>query len=212
MSSTLATRRSSPARGRARRWTTGALLAALLAGCAHAQRAEPRTLQDVPAAELFAQGIARANTGDHVAAEQYLQAALQRGYPEARAVRELVKVCLAAQRFDSALSYALPYLERHPDAWRLQLVVATVHLAAGDAATARRELSDLLHKRPDTPEAHFLMGLVLRDDYQDRESASRSFEHYLALAPRGAHAREARSWLSRMHETAVAPRATEVVR
>lgn len=184
------------------------VLALTGAGCAHAPAPAPQSLAEVPAESLYRRGLALAEQGDFVPAEQYFQAARSRGYPEAQAVKQLVKVCLAGNRFDSALHYALPYLERHPDAWPLRQVVATIHLAMGDGEAARMELEDMASEVPDHPDVHYLLAVVMRDEFGDVDGAERSFGRYLTLAPDGEHAPEVRAWIRRK-QRAVAPEVTQ---
>jgi tetratricopeptide (TPR) repeat protein len=193
------------------RWLLLVLLS-VLSACGHAQTARPatpRSLGEVAPAELFEKGRLLANTGDHVAAEQFLVAALRRGYPEEACVRELVRVCVAGGRMDSALTHAEPYLERHPEDFRLRQVVASVYLALGDIAQARGELERVIEVEPAVPEAQFLMAVLLRDDFSDPESARLHFANYLALAPNGDHASEARFWLKRAERAPVRVKAVE---
>jgi tetratricopeptide (TPR) repeat protein len=164
-------------------------------GCTRGHVPQVKSLRDVPAEQLYARGLALADQGEYVPAEHFLQAARARGYAEGSVVKQLVKVCLASSRFDSALGYAEPYVESHPEDWRLRQVVATIHFAKGDGPAARRELEEVLAREPAHPDGHYLLALVLRDDYGDPGTAKLSFERYLALAPRGSHAAEARAWL-----------------
>jgi tetratricopeptide (TPR) repeat protein len=180
-----------------------ALLTAL--GCAGATKAPPRSLREVPAEQLFTRGLQLADLGEHVPAEQFFQAARARGYDEAEVVKQLVKVCLAGSRFDSALSYAGPYLERHPEAWPLRQVVAAIYMAVGNGPAARNELEVLLDQKPDHSESHYFLGIVMRDEYHDAGSARTSFERYLALAPRGRHASEARAYVARAQRSVPVP-------
>jgi len=174
------------------------LVLASSAACAHrGPPAGPTSLQEIPAARLFTRALELAELGEFIPAEQFLQAARAQGYPEEQVIKELVKVCLSSSRYDSALDYAVPYLERHPDAWELRQVVATIYIARGDGIAAHDELSELVVQRPDAPSPHYLLAIVLRDDFRDHERAQASFERYLGLAPDGPHAPEARAWLRR---------------
>lgn len=169
-----------------------------LSACAHGSPPpRPMSLQEVPAEQLFLRAQELASLGEFIPAEQFLQAARAQGYPEEQATKELVKVCLASSRFESALDYAVPFLERNPDAWALRQVVATIYLATGEGVAARDELWELLEQHPEEPVPHYLMAVVLRDEFQDHNGARTYFEQYLGLAPNGPHAPEVRAWIRR---------------
>jgi tetratricopeptide (TPR) repeat protein len=178
-----------------------ALVAVAGAGCAdHRPRqvgpppGDP--LREVEAAELYQHGLAMADRGDFVRAEQYLVASIERGYPEERVLPALLRACLSSSRLRAALSYAEPYLQRNPSAWSLRLLVASIYLGVGDVDRARTALEKVIRDAPAQPDAYYLLGLVLRDKIGDRPAASRTFARYLALAPEGLHAAEVRDALS----------------
>ncbi len=149
-------------------------------------------VSEASAEELFATGMASASGGDLVRAEQYLAAAGARGYDETKIIGPLVRVCVAASRLRQALLYAQPYLRTHPDDWRLRFVVAMIHLGLESVADARRELDRVVLAAPEVPEPHFALATLLRERLHDDAAARPHFERYLALAPTGAHADEAR--------------------
>ena len=153
-------------------------------------------VSEVSAERLFETGMSSAAQGDLVRAEQYLAAAGARGYDETKVIGPLVRVCVAASRLRQALVYAQPYLRTHADDWRLRFVVATVHLGLDRVDEARVELERVIVAAPDVPEPHFVLGMLLRDRLSDEATAKPHLERYLALAPTGAHADEARSALS----------------
>jgi tetratricopeptide (TPR) repeat protein len=148
------------------------------------------------AGELFEQGVSFAREGDFTRAEQYLALALREGHDADRTLRVLLAVCVRASRLRSALLYATPHLTAHPQDWALRQLVASVHLALGDHVSARRELERVIAQRPNAAEAHFLLALIfMRVDERSHEARAH-FARYLALAPQGAHADEARAALS----------------
>ncbi|HEY8431529.1 MAG TPA: hypothetical protein VIL20_24280, partial [Sandaracinaceae bacterium] len=112
------------------RWTLAlALLAAACGGAARQGGAPPPDpLETVTAEQLYAQGVSLGRSGDYVRAEQYLVAAIDRGYPEERALPALMAVCVEASRLTAALAYAEPFLARHPTHWPLRLLVASIHM------------------------------------------------------------------------------------
>jgi tetratricopeptide (TPR) repeat protein len=174
-------------------------LSALLAACAHAPlAAAPQTnpaRAQLTAGALLDRGIALLHAGDGLRAEQYLVLAVRAGAPAARAIVPLVQACVLSSRLQSALEHALPHLRRHPEAWRLRMLVAAIQLALGRSELARRELERVQRAQPDAPAAHYLAAVIARDQLGDARAASASFAAYVRAAPRGEHAAEARAWL-----------------
>jgi tetratricopeptide (TPR) repeat protein len=150
-------------------------------------------LASVRASDLYRRGVALARAGDFVRAEQYLTTAIARGYPEARALPALLRVCVASSRLRAALGHAEPYRQRNPDAWSLRYLVASIYLGVGESDRARESLERVIADAPRQADPHYLLGIVLRDELGDRAEAARHFASYLALAPRGAHAAEVRA-------------------
>lgn len=179
----------------------GCLLAVLLSACAgaHAQPHAAALLEkDRPlsAEQLFERGMQLAETGDAVRAEQYLALAIRSGYPRERVIVPLVRVCIAASRLRTALAHAEPFLRRNPSAWQLRYLTAAIHLALDRPADAMVELRRVLSQRPDAAQAHYLLGLTLRDAFLDAQAARVSFESYLRYEPAGDHAAEVLAWLA----------------
>lgn len=174
-------------------WLQAVLLGTLLGACA---KPAPRTMP-LDAAALARHGLMLAQHGEDFAAEQYLEAARKAGYPEQEAVRQLVGVCLQAGRIERGLTHAESYLEQNPDDWVMRHLVASMLFAKGDDLRARHELETLLAEHPEHAESQFLLGVVLRDRYSDVAATRGAFERYLALAPTGTHAGEARGFLRR---------------
>lgn len=161
-------------------------------------------LADVEPRELFERAVRFAQSGDHVRAEQYLVTAIDRGFPEQRAMPLLVRVCLESSRLRTALGYAEPYLARNGDDWALRYVVATIHLGLRDAPRARQELERVIATAPEQAEPHYLLARVLRDELGDAAAAEPHFRRYLELAPEGRHAPDANAALA-------APRAAAIL-
>lgn len=187
----------------------GCLLGAVACGPPPSAK-EPATgdpVAAVSAEQLFRTGVALGQRGDHVRAEQYLVSAREQGYPEDEVLPALIQTCLAASRLQAALGYATPYLERHPHAWPLRYLVASIHLGLGHAERSREELEAVLDVAPDAPEPHFLLARVLRSHLDDPEAAAPHFERYLELAPNGERAAEARQALGEAHSLVIPTRA-----
>ncbi|HVW25511.1 MAG TPA: tetratricopeptide repeat protein [Polyangiaceae bacterium] len=126
-------------------------------------------------------------------AEQYLSAAIDRGYDRGKALPLLLRVCLSSSRLRAALTHAEPYLRDHPEDDALRYIVAIVHMGLGKMDEARLDLTELLHHDGNNAEAHLLLGIL--DSRTDAAAARDHFRSYLDLAPHGEHAGEARSRL-----------------
>ena len=176
-----------------------AVLITMLVSCGGAPPPEPAPgdpLAEVSAAELFVRGTELRQAGDFVRAEQYFVAARDKGHNEGEIIGSLIGVSIDAARYQAALRYALPYLERHPDDWALRYLVGSLHLATGDAQRARAQLERAITSRPDEPGPHYLLAITIAEKFAQPEAAQAEFRAYLELAPDGRHAAEAREWLS----------------
>ncbi|NOY89746.1 MAG: hypothetical protein GXP55_00960 [Deltaproteobacteria bacterium] len=156
----------------------------------------PDPLADVPARDLFARGRVLVVHGDSIRAEQYLTAAMDRGYPEQEAMPLLIRACVSSSRLSSALGYAEPYLRRHPRDWSLRFLVATLQQGLGRTERARANLEQVIVDAPEAPEPEFVLAMLLRDDLSLDDEARPLLERYLELAPRGRHAAEVRAALA----------------
>jgi predicted Zn-dependent protease len=154
-------------------------------------------LQTVSAQELYDRGIYLAGREDYVRAEQYFAASLQRGFDEQQVIPLLLAACVRSSRLSAALTYAEPYLDRHPDAWSLRLLVATIHMGLGATVAAQAELVRVTEDRPDDGTAHYMLAVIARDELGDTAAAEASFRRYLEIEPEGEHAAEAQSAVER---------------
>jgi predicted Zn-dependent protease len=145
--------------------------------------------------QLFTRGVALANSGQLIRAEQYLYLASQSGYPEERTLPLLLKICLSTSRLRTALNYAQPYLDRHPEAWILRYLVASIHLALEQPLKARDQLTRVVRDKPSYAPAYYLLAVISRDALHDDALTRRNFTAYLEHDPTGTHASEAEAWL-----------------
>jgi Flp pilus assembly protein TadD len=155
----------------------------------------PDPLADRTAEQLFQAGVRIAQQGDYIRAEQYLTAARDHGYAEDRVLPLLMEVCVHSSRYSAALGYAEPYIETHPEDWRLRQLLATIQMGLGNSAGARISLEHVTAEAPDEPTPHYMLGVLLRDSLRDETGMRAAFQRYLALAPDGPHAAEAREAL-----------------
>ncbi|MGB8332656.1 MAG: hypothetical protein WCE62_21205 [Polyangiales bacterium] len=138
-------------------------------------------------------------------AEQYLSAARQRGHDDSEVAYWLVRVCVAAGRYRSALAHSDDYLVRHPSDWSLRLVVATLHEALGDTERAELELERIVKHAPGIALPHYRLAMLYRTRASDRELAKAHLEEYLRLTPYGRHAVEAQAALSEVTDSSIGP-------
>jgi tetratricopeptide (TPR) repeat protein len=168
----------------------------LACGCHQARsavrRSESDSLSLISAEELFRIGLFHARRGDLLRAEQYLNAAREHGHDEAATVYWLVRVCVSAGRFRSALRHSASYLRDHPDNWRLRVVVASIHEALGDFHEAQLNLERVVASKPGEALAHYKLALLYHRQTPLPERAGPHLRAYLELAPEGPHAAEAR--------------------
>ncbi len=163
-------------------------------------------LSSISAEDFFLLGVAHARSGDLLRAEQYLSAARQRGHDEAAVVYWLVRVCVAASRYQSALNHSAEYLRDHPAQWSLRLVVASIYEAIGNLARAQSELERIVTAEPERALPHYRLAMLYRQGEADRGRSMAHLEEYLRLTPQGPHAAEARSILGEVTEIMEAPR------
>jgi predicted Zn-dependent protease len=174
-------------------------LAALVGvfGCAAPKQLEttPPRLEALPTEELYRSGVLLLEQGELTRAEQYLASALRAGHDPATTMRAQLTATILASRLRSALTYAEPYLVEHPRDVALRQLVGSLYLALGELARAEQELAVVLRLNDESAEAHYLMAVVLerRSGFTARRNAH--FARYLALAPAGNHAEEARAAL-----------------
>ncbi|HEY2736310.1 MAG TPA: tetratricopeptide repeat protein [Polyangiales bacterium] len=162
---------------------------------ADAKTVAPDPLDRIDPSALFARGERLAKQGDPIRAEQYLSASLDRGFPAVRALPLLLRVCIASSRLAVALQYATPYLRLHPDDYHLRYLVAAVQLGLGRPEESKRQLELVLQDAPDYADAHYLLGIVLRDHLQQGERAAEEFALHQQYSPRGLHGAEVAAYL-----------------
>lgn len=170
-------------------------------GCAGTQpgvtRQHPITdpLDEQNAQQLYDAGIRIAGQGDYIRAEQYLTAARDHGFPEVQILPLLMEVCVHSSRYSAAVGYAEPYLETHPDDWRLRQLLATIYMGLGNSSQARFALEHVVAEAPNEAVPHYMLGVLLRDELHDEPGMRAQFQTYLTLEPEGSHATEVREGL-----------------
>jgi tetratricopeptide (TPR) repeat protein len=144
---------------------------------------------------LLERGRAFADVGDLTRAEQYLAAALDAGADEKVVLPLLLRVCVSAKRYRVAIGYAEPALSRHPQDFRLRMVIASLHAAVDEFDIAKQQLEIVLQTHPDEAGAHYALAVILHDELHQLVDADAHFREYLRLAPDGPHAPEAKAAL-----------------
>ena len=145
--------------------------------------------------KLFARGQGFAQIGDWTRAEEYLSAALDAGGDPKKVVPLLLQVCIQGQKYRVAIQYGTNYLRVYPDDAGTRFIIATLYLAVDDHAQAKENLLLVLSKDANNADAHFALGVTLRDGEGDYSGADKQFREYLRLAPSGKHAKEANAGL-----------------
>lgn len=190
-------------RGHTHRWgALGLFLLSAAGGCQHMgmreQRAFEEALPSLTSEELFEIALFQARRGDLLRAEQYLSAARSEGFSESLVVYWLVRVCVSAGRYHSALNHASEYLRANPSNWRLRLVVASIHEALGDLVRARVEMESIVRVHPSHPLPHYRLAMLYQRPPVDLERTSAHLRAYLTLDPAGPHSAEVRIALERV--------------
>jgi tetratricopeptide (TPR) repeat protein len=145
--------------------------------------------------KLLDRGKAFAAVGDTTRAEQYFAAAISSGADERVVIPFLLTVCAQDGRYRVAIQYAENYLKSHPRDLRVRFVLGTLYAAVNEPDAARQALGTVVDARPEDADAHFALGVLLRDNDHDYAGADRQFREYIRLSPRGTHAEEAQASL-----------------
>ena len=181
---------------------TLAVVAFTMLGCPANPPPKDQVQQDIAAAnaqktpdKLLARGKAFHQVGDYTRAEQYYAAAIQEGADPKEVLPLLLRVCIEGKRYRVAIEYAEPYLKKHPDDWKLRLVVAALYGGIGEPGVERAELEQVLAVNPNEATGHYALACLLRDEYGDVVGADAHFREYLRLDPQGDHVDEAKAGL-----------------
>jgi tetratricopeptide (TPR) repeat protein len=179
---------------------TGALLLATIGCASTAREIAPTPSKDAsPLERQFAAapndpalnlqlGAAAEAGGDLLRAEQYYLRAEALGTPPAEIVPRLLRVLVAARRYDEALERCRRRLSRAPEDRPTRLVEAALLVALERPKEAEHELNTLVRTKPADPQPYLALGKLYRDGYHDAARARAMFEKFLALAPAGEQA------------------------
>ncbi len=180
--------------------SVGIALAGAVAGCMptpadHVKADMAVMKQEGKADKLVDRGKAFAAVGDTTRAEQYFAAAMTSGADERVVIPLLLTVCARDGRYRVAIQYAEGYLKEHPGDLRVRFVLGTLYAAVNEPDAAREALRVVVEARPEDADAHFALGVLLRDGDHDYAGADQQFREYIRLKPRGPHAEEAQASL-----------------
>lgn len=151
--------------------------------------------EDRDPVKLVAQGKAYFEMGDSLRAQQYFAAAIKSGGDEQAIFPHLLRACIAAKNYRLAVEYAESSLAKHPEDAHLRFLTGALMGELGDTARSREHFERAAEELPSDPEVQFTVGVFFRDNAADVVNADRYFQKYLALAPKGPHAEEARGSL-----------------
>ncbi len=176
------------------------LLVVGVTGCARPAAGDPTKPQTTRSPErsptlLLDQGRAYAELGDSLRAQQYFAASLKAGADEKVGLPLLLRACIEQKNYRLAVEYAEAALSRHPKNARLRFLTGALHGTLGDTARSRDRLERAAKELPNDPEVQFAVAVFFRDEARDLIAADPYFRQYLALAPDGDHAEEAKSSL-----------------
>jgi tetratricopeptide (TPR) repeat protein len=171
------------------------LFLVVLSACAHAGPQRDPNGRPPVHVDLAAQGRLFAEEGDLERAEQYLAGALRTGANVNEVLPLLLRVCIAADRYEAALVYAERYEPAAGDTVELQLVLGALQSGIGQVENARRTLELVLAQDGKNAQAHYMLGELYYHHVQDFGAADRHYRQYLALAPTGSHASEVKRLL-----------------
>jgi predicted Zn-dependent protease len=136
-------------------------------------------------------GLESEATGDHLRAEQYYLRAEALGTPQDKIVPLVVRVLIAAKRYDEALARTRRRLAAAPDDRATRYVQAALLQGLDKPREAERDLLLLQRSKPDDPEAWLALGRLYREA-RDHARAAAHLKRFLELSPEAEEAPGAR--------------------
>jgi tetratricopeptide (TPR) repeat protein len=125
--------------------------------------------------------------GDWLRAEQYYRRVEALGAPEEQVLPALLRVLVAARRYNEALARCHQRLTTAPDDRTTRYVEAVLLVALGRTREAAHDLAILIKQKPDDAQPYLDLGQLYRD-VKDERRANAMFARYLELAPKSAAA------------------------
>jgi len=177
-------------------------LTGCLTGCAApTSREAPRVAAgeaDSARRDWVATGDQLMKHGDPSRAAQYYEAAYRSGAEPV--LPKLLAACVASRQYALAVEHAEAALLRDPSNVHLRGLLGSLHADTGELAKARENFELAAEEAVADADLQFTVGVFFRDDAHEPGRADPYFRAYLALAPTGAHAREARASLMKRVE------------
>jgi len=133
--------------------------------------------------------------GDRVRAAQYLGWAQKDGVPAHEVVPRLISLYAEDGQYRLAIDTAERYLRQRPSDARIRKCLGALYLAIDELDAARSHFETLVRETPDDPDARYALASTLRASGSQLARADEQYRAYLALAPDGRHAEEARASL-----------------
>jgi len=136
-----------------------------------------------------------AKHGDRVRAIQYLALAQRDGVPAQRVVPRLLALYAADGQYRLAIDAAEGYLRRQPNDHKVRRCLGAFYIAVDARDEALQTFETLVAEQPGDANAHFTLASLLAESGSQYARADEHFRTYLALAPAGRYADEARAKL-----------------
>jgi tetratricopeptide (TPR) repeat protein len=177
-------------------WTL--IVSAAVSGCAHGAGASLGTQATLPAlaaSQLLEVAAAAERLGDPLRAQQYVLAARKAGADPNITLPWLLRLYVGDGQYRMAIDTAREQLRSHPQQFELRMLLASLYRATDLEVAAIEQYEQVLVTQPSEPRAHFALASLLHEGGHDAARADQHFRAYLALAPAGAYADQARSLL-----------------
>lgn len=166
-----------------------------LSACAGSLANQPKKKEGLTSEQLLEVASLLEQSGDTVRAEQYLRSALKEGADEKTILPRLLRLYVSDGQLRLAIDLAEQSLRQDPADVTLRLFLGALQTAVGADLLAVEQYERVITADPKNAEAHFALATLLHDGTGGRDRADEHFRAYLALAPAGEHAAEARGLL-----------------
>lgn len=176
------------------------MLALACASCVGPARAAVESPPDraAQAEDLRTVGMRALRAGDSGRAQQYLSASLELGARADDVLSYLLLACIKARQYRAAVNYGETYRgDLTLRTAEVQLLIGSIYLGLEQYLSARQAFESVLEQDPNQPTAHYLLGSLLRNQFQEYALASAHFQAYLEQEPLGQFALAAKAGLLR---------------
>ncbi len=165
------------------------------------------------AQELVRLGKEQERSGDSLRAQEYFATAIDSGADADEVLPELMHAATSGMRYEAAIRYFEDYgsLMSKPRRADLGLVAAVLYVGVEQPDRAKQTLEAVLRVKPNNARAHFLLGQILREEFNDFAGSDENFRAYLRLNPNGDDALAARAGLLKTPDEGLAVEAPKPV-